>query len=217
MTHYLYREYLFIKHNLSLAVIAIGITVLFFLLLQWTGITNTLSSDQFKNIVWIFALIGVFLTSDQIFKEEIEQGLLADYELERLSFIALVGLRILSYFVLVILPLALTVTLFISLFTGTINPIDLGLFLCIFFLYSLVILTSSLLTHGSQQQKGLAFLIALPLIIPIFLCQIFLLSTQPELTIVQKPLTFLVGLFLFCVPCYTAMVIFCLKLAIKVE
>ena len=217
MSHYLYREYLFIKHNLSLTVIAIGITALFFLLLQWTGITNTLSSDQFKNIVWLFALFGVFLTSDQIFKEEIDQGILVDYELERLSFIILVSLRILSYFVLVILPLSLTTTLLSSLSTSIINPVDLALFLCIFFLYSLVILTASLLTHGSQQQKGLVFLVALPLIIPIFLCQIFLLGSQPELTSIQKPITLLMGLFLFCVPCYTAMVIFCLKLSIKVE
>jgi len=217
MRLHLYREYLFLKYNTSLAIIAVGIFVLFCQLLHWIGVEASLSPAHLKNMLWLLSLIGLFLTADHVFKEDIDQGLLMHHHLENVNFYILTLMRFFSYFLLVILPLALSNIMISGLFNLKPSLSDFSYFLVLFCLYAFVILNASLLTHGSQQQKGLMFLISIPLMIPIFLCQVILLDKAALYLKIDNPLLLLAGLFLFFVPCYSAMVMYCLKLSVKVS
>jgi ABC-type transport system involved in cytochrome c biogenesis permease component len=211
------REAFFLKTMGTLLLITISFSTLLILFFNWSGVPYNQPKDIF-NIVSLFSLFGIFLTSDHLFKEEIEQGVFEIYFLRNTSFLALALSRMITYTFIVIAPLSGLNLFFVNFFTGF--PITwqaYGFSFFFFICYALTVITGSVLTHGADQQKAFVFLICLPIIIPIFLTQAFIFSNfnNPEALVTVFKLV--VGLGLLMIPLNLFLLTMGLNFAMKLR
>ncbi len=218
MKHFLFlRERLFYGSQGSLFLITLSFSTLLILFYHWVS-PGERQPEIVMNMVCLFSLFGVFLTGDHLFKEEIDQGFLEIYALQKKSFLGLVLTRFLSYFLLIIVPLGVLNTLLICEFIRMpFSWLFLGFFLVFFLCYALIAVLASVLTHGAEQQKGLVFLICLPLIVPIFLTQVSIFSTLGAGDSLKEGVQLIFGLLMFEVPVTLGSLILGLNFVMKVK